>query len=65
MIQIKLQTRTLQIPNSWESLTRKQFLYTIQVLINHIQGQLSKLDVRILLLIKYTGDQPTRKLVCV
>lgn len=63
MIQVKLKNRTLQIPNSWESLTRKQFLYTIQVLINHIQGQLSKLDVRILLLIQYTGYQPSRKLV--
>lgn len=63
MIQVKLKNRTLQIPNSWESLSREQFLYTIQVLICHIQGQFTKLDVRMLLLMKYTGYQPSRKLV--
>lgn len=63
MIEINLKSRTLCIPSSWESLSPKQFLYTIQVLINHMQGQLTKTEVRLLLLAFYTGYKPSRIIV--
>jgi hypothetical protein len=60
MITVQGTRRPIHLPSSWEDLTTRQYLYTVARLLLLVVGQITLPDLRVTLLLHYTGYRPRR-----
>ncbi|MDR2130548.1 MAG: hypothetical protein LBP56_05195 [Odoribacteraceae bacterium] len=60
MITIKGKKHPIYLPGSWEDLTPAWYLYTIERLLLLVAGQITPVDLRVSLMLRYTGYRPRR-----
>jgi hypothetical protein len=63
MITIQGTRRPIQVPDSWEDLDPGQYIFTVARLLLLVDGKISATDLRVSLLLHYTGYRPRWKLL--